>query len=510
MPQAATEKNIPQLVIPPPAVARHPETIVHIKELQEWLADLPLADPENLVNALYKQLKLLIRDPRPNNKYAELVNAYHPAINHIQSLVWRYLRQPKKHKMSPRLRATIAQLLLELACGHMRLINQDIIQGKSPKADNLYHAIVPMVRLIQWDILQYKLTRPAIWRQILHVFAITELYQVGGDHIESQLKLDSDPEDTHGVFFSLLALLLSDPYRLPDAQQHVLISGLGQFSDHLYANHNDETPHHILLDFSGLQPPLSLARQQLAPKKLRYLQLNDFLQQVEQQGFNNDENNTVSHWLLSSLRALTKLKSASEGRLSSRHAQLADFHFLQGLSQVHNRLQERQPGHHNSDNQQTGIYLDEEDDDISPMLGTPCRQIEQSSTGLSFVIHDKQHVPKVGDWLILEASPQFNQQHTDYLVVQIRRRLQREDSSDEIGVEKLRGSVIPVILGLNANIGLLNIDEASNTFQLITNQGNFLAGQEQSLHSEQGNFAIRYEQLLESGNNSERIRITLV
>ena len=76
MPVAPLASNsIPQLVIPPLAVAEHPDTITDPAELHAWLADLPLADAEHLAEHLHRQLKHLIRDPQATPHYRTLLHA---------------------------------------------------------------------------------------------------------------------------------------------------------------------------------------------------------------------------------------------------------------------------------------------------------------------------------------------------------------------------------------------------------------------------------------------------
>jgi len=508
-------ETIPHLVVPPPAVARHPETLVKPRELKAWLADMPMADGQQLAEQLHRQLKLLVRDPKIESRYAELLELYHPTLQEMQAQLWSQLSGKHHNLKNPGLyRTTVSQLLLEVACGHMRLVNQQIARGKPPAHVQIYHAMLPLCRLLQWDLLQYNLTRPSLWRQVLQLFSIGELYQINDHKVSSALSLDHDAESSHGMFFSTLVMLLSDPYRLPREELVCLEQSLGGLSEYLRINSTGEADYRVTIDLSGDLPPLRHARQNMVARPgAQYLQLDEFFAQVEQQGL-PDDNGSLAKWLTSSLRDLALKPGGRDARRHVRQKHQADYHYVQNLPKVHQRLTEIQTGQthkiHPSapDN---GIVLDDEPQQPDSVeLGTPCRQIDHSLTGAGFMLGANTTPPPVGCWVLFEADTPEGKGSRGF-IAQVRRCLNFDDKATEIGVEKLRGSVIPVTFGLDHHIGLLHVNREERLFHLIAPLGSF-RGPGQHPHTLRGankEYTVRFEALIES-NTTERIRLSLV
>lgn len=513
MAAALASNTIPQLVVPPQAVARHPDTIVKPGELLHWLEDLPLADSQHLAELLHRQIKLLIRDPNPDARYPELLRAYHPVLCSLQNQVWENLAGGRSSVKSPELlRSTVSQLLLEIACGHMRMINRQIAGGDTPSNTDLYHAMLPLLRLLQWDVVQYNLTRPSVWRQVLQLFSISELYCHSGEQVDSELALDFDARDIHGTFFATLVVLLCDPYRLPAHGLSRLISGLGELAEHLRINGAGQANYRIPVDLSGRLPPLRYARQPGDSTSIQYLQLDEFFQQLGSIGLAGDQG-SLNNWLQHSLRELALKPAGRESRRHNRHKRTADYHFVHGLHRVHQRLgeiQAGQPSAQNPDPNNTGIILEEAYTATSVELGVPCHQTDHSLSGAGFMLGARAQAPAVGSWVLFEAdSVAGGGQSGQGFVGQVRRRLQFNDGSSEIGVEKLRGSIIPVRLGIDRHPTLLHANREDGVFQLIAPGGSFRTASRHTLHGANKDYQVMFEELLE-GDSIERIRISLL
>ncbi len=84
-----------------------------------------------------------------------------------------------------------------------------------PAVEDIFIAQLLIRRAIHWELLEYRMFRPTAWRQVVQLYNVATLYRLDGTRVESVLRLEGDPSNTHELFFSTLALLLADPYRLP-------------------------------------------------------------------------------------------------------------------------------------------------------------------------------------------------------------------------------------------------------------------------------------------------------
>jgi hypothetical protein len=502
----------PHLVVPPPAVAQHPDTIVHPAELAEWLADLPLADSQHLAEMLHRQLKLLIRDPHPAAHYSDLLHAYQPVLQSLSKQVVAHFNGARNLVKTPRLfRNTVSQLLLEIACGHMRLINQAISLEKAPRAVDIYHAALPLVRLLQWDVLQYRLARPGIWRQLLQIFSISELYNLSGVAVASRLRLDPDAEDTHGAFFGTLVLLLSDPYRLPFTSLSRLVGGLGELAEHLRINSAGAAEFRIPLDMTGQVPPLRFARETPARQASEYLQLDEFFGQLQRRGL-PDDGGILSQWLLESLRVLAQGAEHEQQRQYARKRRSADYQFFHGLELIHERLSDLQAGSMPGGEQAGAAdsVVVEEIVDFLPESGIPCRLADHSVDGGRFILQAGTPAPPVGSWVLFEAADTPGGQSGFGFVGQVKRHLYFDNGGSEIGVEKLHGSLVPVSLGVAGAHALLQADRARQEYLLIVPGGTFRPSARKTLHGRNKDYLVQFDELLEANEAAERIRIRLM
>jgi len=503
--------SIPHLVVPPPGVAQHPDTIVRITELNDWLEDLPLADSQRLAGMLHRQLKLLIRDPHPDTNYRDLLHAYHPILRSLsEQVLAEFNGSPSKIKTPRLFRNTVSQLLLEIACGYMRLINQAIGQGTTPRADDLYHATLPLVRLLQWDVLQYKLARPGVWRQLLQLYAISELYELSGVAVRSKLRLAADAKDTHGAFFGILVVMLSDPYRLPFNRLSPLVDGLGQLAEHLRINATGHADFRIPLDMTGQVPPLRFAREVHARQATDFLQLDEFLTQLQHRGL-ADDSGLPGEWLLDSLSVLARGDDEEQQRHHARSQRSADYQFFSGLELIHERLSELQagavPGQDQAETPDAVVV--EEIIDFLPESGIACRQADHSLDGGRFILPAGTPAPVIGSWVLFEAAETPGSQSGIGFVGQVKRHLYFDNGS-EIGVEKLHGSVIPVTIGVAGAAALLQADRQKHEFMLIAPHGSFRPSARKTLHGRNKDYLVMFDELLQADETAECIRIQLV
>ena len=119
-PSSQFENTYP-LAVPEPAVARHPDTITNPRELRRWLDRLPHTDPGQMVKQLARQLSLLVRDPRPDNKFGMLLKSYHEPINSLQqqAMTTRQRAAETRTHAQISLLTSLPTLFRELANGHM-------------------------------------------------------------------------------------------------------------------------------------------------------------------------------------------------------------------------------------------------------------------------------------------------------------------------------------------------------------------------------------------------------
>lgn len=488
------------LATPEPAPARHPDTITSPRELRQWLSDLPAVDSTQLVRQLSHQLSLLVRDPRPDAKFQPLLKCYHEVVESLQE------QAVESRKRSPETRShaqiglltSIPQLLHELANGHMRSVELRLKAGGTPDAEDIYVAQLLMRRAIHWELLEYRMFRPVVWQQIVQLYNVATLYGLECVSVDSDFRLAEDPTNTHDLFFSTLALLLADPYRLPNHCIRELEYKLPEYAAKLQMSPDKTSNQQIPLDLSGRISPLHYARQPDPSLPAHYVSFEQLLKDLSP-GRLDEAGCDLDSWLEQSLGGLL---AGGHERRHPRRARSADYHFVIGLKTVHERLRSLQPG--NTAANPAGI-------ECAPTLsGIPCVQNDISSSGSGFILPGNQHYPDPGEWALFELDSPAGNPPVCGFVGQIKRCMRDEDDYLRIGVERLLGNVIPVNVGPTKKPALFNANQEKSSYRLIAPHGYYEAEKVDVLVGSNKDYRVKHKKLLSREGSTEIIQLVLM
>lgn len=491
--------NAYHLAVPEPAVARHPDTITNPRELRRWLERLPHADPGQTVKQLSRQLSLLVRDPRPEGKFGLLLKSYHGPVDSLQqqAMATRQRSAETRTHAQISLLTSLPGLFQELANGHMRAVKLALETGKQPQALDIYAAELLMRRAIHWELLEYRMFRPTVWQQVAQLYGVATLYRLEGGSVECELTHPGDPSNIHDLFFSTLALLLADPYRLPSHCIRELEQRLPEYAAKLDLSTDGDPAFQLPLELSGQISPLHYARQPDPSLPAQYLSLDRLLEQLRP-GQVDAAGCDLDAWLQ---RSLGGLLGGNHERGDQRRARNADYHFVVGIQAIHKRLRSLQPGQSDDDPRES---------DCAPAhCGMPCTQVDVSSSGSGFILPGNQRYPDPGDWVLFELDILPGGAGVSGFVGQIKRCMRDEDGYLRIGVERLNGNVIPVNLGTKRTPALLNADQDQKLYRLIAPQGYFHEGKQDTLLGSNKNYRVKHLRVLSHEGSTEIIRLAL-
>ena len=499
-PPSQLAERVP-LDVPAPAVARHPDTITTPRALRKWLDDLPVIDTGRLVEQLSRQLSHLVRDPRPAPRFNILLRNFHDIIASLQEQAIGIRKQSAETRTHAQisLLTSLPKLLQELANGHIRHVALTLEAQKTPPAEDVFVAVLLLRRVIHWELLEYRMFRPAVWRQITQLYNVATLYRLEGIRIETALRTPNDPANIHELFFSTLALLLADPFRLPNHCLRELEERLPPYAEKLELCQSRDTEQRVPMDLSGQVPPLHYARQPDPSLPAYYVSLERLFAGL-QPGRLDQAGCDLDGWLQESLGAL--VNGDRRERRHPRRARNADYHCIMGLDRVHERLCALRPGH----------SREGQEGSASPpaLYGIPCLQTDVSASGSGFLIPGNQRYPDPGDWALFELDNPTGGAGASGFVGQIKRCMRDEDDYLRIGVERLLGNVIPVAVGGPGTPALFNADPARKRYRLIAPHGCFRADREDTLHGNNKNYRVRHRRLLSREGGSEVIELALI
>jgi hypothetical protein len=492
-------ENAYPLAVPEPAVARHPDTLTNPRELRRWLDRLPHADPGQMVQQLSRQLSLLVRDPRPDGKFGVLLKSYHAPLNSLQqqALATRQRSAETRTHAQISLLTSLPSLFQELANGHMRAVKLCLEAGKAPEASDIFAAQLLMRRAIHWELLEYRMFRPTAWQQVAQLYNVATLHRLEGVSVECELIHPGDPSNTHDLFFSTLALLLADPYRLPSHCIRELEQRLPRYAAKLDLNSDNASGSQLPLELSGQTSPLHYARQPDPSLPPQYLSLDRLLNDLHP-GKIDAAGCDLDAWLQQSLSGLL---GDNHERRHQRRARNADYHFVVGVQAVHLRLRSLQPGQSDND--------PKESDSAPAYCGMPCVQVDVSSSGSGFILPGNQRYPDPGEWALFELDTPPGDTRVSGFIGQIKRCMRDEDDYLRIGVERLTGNVIPVNLGTKRSPALLNADQTQRLYRLIAPHGYFEAGKQDTLFGSNKNYRVEHLEVLSREGNTEIISLLL-
>ena len=410
--------------IPPAAVARHPAVLLAPRELRAWIDALPLANPPRTAQMLIQQLRLLVRDPQPGNRFGALLELYDAPLDQLLQIVHERLQgNPDSAVPLDQLEYQLVELLVELAHGHLRLANDILRSGKEVPAAVLFRAMSLLDGATNIERLHYHRLTPDGWRLLLNIFVHAERQRTSRQAIRSASPQGSEPDTVRGLFFRSLVISLCDPHRHRPGQILSWVHWAGQHTDALQLSVLPQGAYTIPLDISGTLPPLSSARRGKPGPDIRYVATDAFLQQLQSDPM-------APKGMRQALMDVIKGRKMPEQRQSQRQPRNHPYRLLYGLRAIHRRLSELTQG--------TAPHGQA----FSPLA---CRQVNQSRSGAAFhaldslrfvqVRQQRMHAPRLliaprsldrvepaGKLEVFSRAQQFLAVDALHLAIQIARR----------------------------------------------------------------------------------------
>lgn len=459
----STQPKPGPFAIPALAVASHPDVILSPRKLQRSIDSLPLANPVKAANLLLHQLRLLTRDPDPGTRLAALLGLYDVPIQQLLLIVRERFPGNADSAIPPdRLESLVVELLTELACGHLRMANQQLAANRPPKLETLSRAMSLLDAALDIERLHYRRPDPMRWQLLLNIFLHAEYQRLGDQQIDAKQRQADQPDTVQELFFRALIVSLCDPNnQLPGevlswqrwATQHAGLLGLTLLPQGAFA---------IPVDISGQLNPLTGARSGKPGTETRYLATDRFVQQLE-------EDPEAPAGLRQALVGLVKGRRTPDQRRSERQTRNHPYQLTYGLRNIHRRLEELSQG---------GTPT------RSAVRPVACRQVNQSKFGAAFQLQGPLNPPlSIGEPILAEAETPSGSGGPVGFPGRIRRVFSDDGQRIEIGVEKILGRLIPVtVVGTAAqrtrgdNLGLLQHELDTGHYVLLASRSIYREG----------------------------------
>ncbi|MGB5741615.1 MAG: hypothetical protein WBM65_04220 [Sedimenticolaceae bacterium] len=420
------QPNLGSFPIPPVAVARHPAALLSPRDLRHWVESLPLGNPPKAAEHLLHQLRLLVRDPSPGQRFAVLLALYDQPIDQLLQIVRERLKNnPDNAVPLDQLEHLTIELLNESAYGQLRMANELLESGKAPQSEELFRAMTLLDSALNIERLHYCRLAPQAWGLLLHIFLLAEHLQLADQPMPAVPGEPDHPRTIRGLFSRVLVITLCDPHQHLPVNIQRWHAWTGANSELLELTLLPQGAAAIPVDISGSQMPLAAARRSKPGPGIRYLASDRFMQQLA-------DDPAAPQGLLQAFNDLIKGRKTSEQRQSPRRERNHPFLLLHGLHSVHRRLTQ---------------LTDSESPSRVELSPVPCRQINQSPTGAAFTLQGPLNPPlSVGEPILVEADAAASRTAPVGFAGRIQRLVTADQQRIEIGVEKLQGRLIPVAI----------------------------------------------------------------
>jgi hypothetical protein len=463
-------------LFPPPevAVARHPAVLLAPRQLKQWVEQLPLANPTRAANDILQQLRLQVRDPDPGHRLGALLQLYAYPLEALLEIVRERLAgNPDNALPLDQLEYQVVEVLNELSAGYIRIANDRIRHGKPPQAEDLYRALAALEQALHIKRLHYHRRTPEDWASQLRLFAHAENLQVADLVQKAPIRRADQPSTVRGLFLTSLIIDLCDPnHRRPAEIQH-WSAWTAEHTALLELTLLPQGAYSVPLDVSGTMSPMTAARLGKPGPDTRYLDTAAFLQaaQAEVPG------------LKLALLELVKGRRRTDQRNHARQQRQQPYRLVFGLRAMYQRLNTLTRG-------------------LAPDSAHPSNeaiQINHSRDGSAFVLHGPQREPlSVGEPLLAESGTQNPNGAPVGFTAVVERFVNNADNRLEIGVRKMRGRLIPVVIqGSGAEQqqldphALLQQDNDTGRYLLLAARGWFRADEHLNVEGPTARYRLR-------------------
>ncbi|MDJ0807653.1 MAG: hypothetical protein QNJ78_12565 [Gammaproteobacteria bacterium] len=448
---------LPQFGVPEPDPFENPLVETHPGQLRQWAAGLPIANPEQLAEALITSLSRLNRFPGQVKKRDELMGIYLSPSTRLQ-----HVSADEKKSLPIKLKR---QLMQEMAYGFLHLINACLTEHPTEKLRNRLAGYVYLtIKFITLEYLfacqEYDCRGQSAKKELMRLYTLAEaleLHETPQDDAEQPVATIA-----HLTKLSLLLSLL-DPCHLQQGEVHIVFGYLNQFADIARFSPLDtsaEVSGHYVIDRLGEVPPQLFdpdGIEGLATSRFCLFDLLPVSQRLHQHlRIIEQPNNLKPGGLegLSSLSAANLVRRMLKSwhirlrRDSERHETSGQVRLTLGIQAIHRLLSKEEtsdaPAPEDSD--AFSVTLD------SGGLHNQQAQVEQTLLSNRFnqsrsgvALHlglPLENPPRVGEIALL--SKPGSRKREDTKIGIIRRALLRDDSLLEIGIQFINGRIVPL------------------------------------------------------------------
>ncbi len=454
-----------QLTVPAQDTIENPNVETNQARLVEWINNLPQANPTAMATALYESIYQINRFPGAVNQHHTLINCYQPPFETIYQAA---RKASQKQGSQTTLKQTditpiTIKTTIELAYSYKIIINEHLKLNNTHKHQQQFnHAIYSAMKVTMLELmLEYSNLIPGskkAWREIFQLYTLAEQHDLVEIPIEEGTSI--------GLLFKrILLIAIIDPYRLPRGEVWFCYNYLSHWAIkaelHTATVTPDNTTGLFLIDFQAMHPPKPPEpSSELSPKHHRLLHVNSLnlvIHRQRKQLLENDgtspkgADNLTKEQTKQMFRHMLLAWHVRPTRRSERHEKYGSHPVTYGLSAINYYLKK-------------DSFVQEEDTSFNDLVDDITLTLEESAS----FHRENKHYP-VSSWRIFNRStggigivvpPPFPKDvqvgqlimielDTDTGTKQfktgvIRRMIERDANTLEIGVQFLPGKIVPI------------------------------------------------------------------
>jgi hypothetical protein len=460
-----------RLTVPTSDPVANPNVEIRPAKLRKWVENLPSANPAKVEELLFDSLYHLNRHPGDIPERMDLMGCYrHPYNNLFDTVRKQYQKKSVvTTQRGPQKRVSmLLQITVEMAYGYKRVVNETmerLQQGK--KQPHLGAAIYfAMKALTQELMLQYAEFIPdskKTWREIFQLYGLAEQHELTDEEVE--------PHSTINLLFKrILLIILVDPYHLHRGEVWSCYDYLTRWGPLARLEKSDTLPKGdtglFLLDLHSMQPPKPLpADLQLLPEQHRLLYVGALCNNIHKQLQQVQGGSKVVPEATEKLTAIQSIQMfrhmllawhVRPERLSPRVEKYGMHRLACGLSAASyfmgkdTVVDERDKNPFGLEEESSSLTL--EGHPVTPTFAKAShykvfewRIFNISATGMGLII--KAPFPdevQVGQLVVVEVAREGIEANCSVGI--IRRMIQRDDDTLEVGLQFAQGKIHPIAL----------------------------------------------------------------
>ncbi|MBL3600197.1 MAG: PilZ domain-containing protein [gamma proteobacterium endosymbiont of Lamellibrachia anaximandri] len=451
----------PKFTVPAPDTIENPHVETHPGSLRQWIASLPYASPARVAEAITTNLAQLNRFPGRVTDRIELMELYRLPTTRLCRIASNKPGAPSVEQ--------IRQLMQEMAYGHKHIVNECLRQKSWLKhRKRLLGGIYYAIKFLSLDQLTtfegYDCQGTNAWREILQLYNLAEQQNQQHDLVDDRDQAEPKNASVAHQLKRILLLALLDPCHLKAGEARLCYGYLNQFAGKARFEElklEADPAGRYIIDMMGEVPPRLFdpdTSGTLASPRFRLLNINPVskrlhqsLRKIELRG----EAPPMGLQHLSSedaagtLRDMLKSWHIRVERNSKRQDTYGQVTVAIGISSIHHFLGIATPAVSRPD--------EEEGESVTLASGNlgggfkprhqrfTCKLTNCSKTGVAIHLPLQSSSLKMVGQLVL-ITEKHPDQPDSLKIGEVRRALKRGSDMLELGIQFLKGHVMPVTL----------------------------------------------------------------